>query len=269
MAFAYILIDTTLIGYPGHKPWIKKRRKPSWVAAIYDRRAIAVSPILIDIERAWLCNRIDAVTALMNAVIPQIGISFIETELTLIELQKHLRQFIFIQTEEGSELTLRFADCLVLSALSEILTREQWSLLVKPFTSWKAHGRDGKLKALPILKVDSEQNVPLLLEDVQISSLKAAFSTDQLIANLRKMRPGRESEYSTLEAHQFAEHARKIWLSAGHEEDTDLLLFTRDVFETHGRILQQIGLTAVLAQPDPLLRRKDLQRLVLLAEGRG
>jgi len=86
MIRSYILIDTTLLGYPVDKPWIKRRRKPTWVAAIYGRDAIVVSPILIDVERVWHCNRIDAVMALVNATSPQLGISFIETELTLNEV---------------------------------------------------------------------------------------------------------------------------------------------------------------------------------------
>ncbi|MYN28023.1 DUF4123 domain-containing protein [Duganella levis] len=261
MSRSYILIDTTLVGYPDDKPWIKKRRKPTWVAAVYGRDAIVVSPILIDVERAWHCNRIDAVMALVNAASPKLGISFIETELALTEVLLHLRQFIYIQTEEGIELTLRFADCMVLSNLAALLTREQWTALVAPFESWKIHARDGNLKSLPIRKAESASRIPLLLSDIQMSALRDAFGADQLLANLRKMRPERESEYSTMQAHQYAEQTRQIWLSAGHEENTDLLLFARDVFETEGRLLLHPGLKPVLEQSDPILRRKDLHRL--------
>ncbi|MYN39642.1 DUF4123 domain-containing protein [Duganella sp. FT109W] len=261
MSRSYILIDTTLLGYPVDKPWIKRRRKPTWVAAIYGRDAIVVSPILIDVERAWHCNRIDAVMALVNATSPQLGISFIETELTLNEVLLHLRQFICIQTEEGIELTLRFADCIVLANLAVLLTSKQWSWLVAPFESWKVHSRDGKLKSLPILKVESPSRIPLLLSEIQISALRDAFGADQLLANLRKLRPEHGSEYSTMQAHQYAEQTRQIWLSAGHEENTDLLLFARHVFETQGRLLLHPGLKSVLEQSDPILRQKDLQRL--------
>lgn len=261
MTSPYILIDTTLIGYPENKPWIKKRRKPSWVAAIYERDAVTVSPILVDVERAWQCNRIDTVMGLVNSGLPQLGISFIETELTLMELQAHFRRFVYILTEDGVELTLRFADCAVLSALSVHLTTEQWASLVAPLKSWKIHGRDGKLKPLTIPEPQSNLSFPLSLSDIQITALRDAFGADQLLANLRKMRPTGAPDYSTLEAYQCAEQARQIWLSSGHEENTELLLFARDVFDTEGRLLQHTGLKAVLQQTDPVARRKDLQRL--------
>jgi len=265
MASTYILIDTTLIGNPTNRPWIKKRRRPSWVVALYGREAISVSPILIDIERAIICNAIDAVMGLVNAARPQLGISFIRTELTLVELQSHLREFIYVRTEDSAELTLRFADCVVLPTLCSVLMKEQWSAIVAPFKSWQIHGRDGKLKSLPIYAADSVARPPLLLSEAQVSSFHDAMRTDQLLANLRKMRPGRPFEYSSLSAFEYANQARQTWLSAGHEEDTELLLFTRDIFDTDGRLLRHVALSEILSQPDPVLRRKDLKRLAGLA----
>lgn len=261
MVSTYILIDTTLIGYPSNKPWRKKTRKPSWIAAIYGGDALLVSPILIDVERAWRCNRIDAIMALVNAESRQSGVSFIETELSLTELLSHLRQLIYIQAEDGGELTLRFADCVVLSALSISLTKEQWASMVAPFASWKIHARDGKLKSLQILTPEVPLRFPLSLSAAQIASLRDASGADQLLANLRKMRPDHGAQYSTLQAHQFAEQTRHIWLAAGHEEDSDLVLFARDVIKTEGRLLRHPGLAQALEQSDPVMRRKDLQRL--------
>lgn len=261
MASTYILIDTTLIGYPLDKPWIKRRRKPSWIASLYEREAITVSPILIDIERAVVCNRLDAVMALVNAVRPQMGISFIDTELTLTQLQAHLRQFIYIKAEDDTELTLRFADCTVLPALATFLTEVQWSSIVTPFQNWKIHGRDGKLKPLPIFESDASLTSPLSLSDGQVASLRNAMGADQLLANLRKMRPGDSSSYSTLKAYEYAEKTRQIWLSAGLDEDTELLLFARDVFDTDGRLLQHPSLQKVLEQADPASRGQDLHRM--------
>lgn len=269
MPSTYILIDTTLIDHPLDKPWIKKRRKPSWVAALYDRDAIEVSPILIDIDRAIHCNRLDAMMALVNAIHPQLGISFIDTDQTLAQLQAHLRQFIYIKAEDDTELTLRFADCTVLPALAASLTKEQWSSIVSPLQSWKIHGRDGLLKMLPIFKSDKAVTLPWSLSSGQISFLKNSMGADQLLANLRKMRPSRAASYSTLVAHEYAEQARQIWLSAGRAEDTELLLFARDVLDTDGRILRLPSLKKVLEQEDAGIRRKDLERMVSLNLGEG
>jgi len=261
MASTYILIDTALIGYPENRPWIKKRRKPSWVVSLYDREAQSVSPILIDIERGRECNRLDTIMALVNAVQPQLGISFIETELSLHELYAHLLQFIYIKAEDETELTLRFADCAVLLELAETLTVEQWSVFVEPFISWKIHGRDGKLKSLPIIRLETKANLPLLLSSLQIAKLKEAMGADLLLFNLRKVRPDQSSEYTTLDAYERAQQVRKLWLSAGHSEDVELILFAREVFDSDGRLLLQPGLRKVLEQSDPVVRRRDLHRM--------
>jgi hypothetical protein len=264
MTSTYILIDTTLIGYPEIRPWTKKRRKPSWVISLYDREAQDVSPILIDIERGRECNHLDTIMALVNAAHPQLGISFIETELSLHELHAHLFQFIFVKAEDETELTLRFADCAVLPALAETLTVEQWSFFVGPLSSWKIHGRDGKLNSLPILKAESEAGPPLVLSNVQITKLKEAMGADLLLFNLRKLRPDQSSEYTTLDAYERAQQTRKLWLSAGHTEDVELILFAREVFDSEGRLLLQPGLRSVLEHPDPVVRRKDLHRMASL-----
>lgn len=269
MVSTFILIDTTLIGYPENKPWIKKRRKPSWVATIYERDAVAVSPILIDVERVWQCNRIDTVMALVNTGSPQLGVSFIETEMTLMELQMHLRQFIYILTEEGVELTLRFADCTVLSELSIHLTTEQWASFVAPFKSWKIHGRDGKLSSLPIIKAHEKFVSALSLSDSQIAALRNSARASQLLANLRNIRPAHPNYYSTPQAYEYATKTLDIWLAAGHMENTDLLLFARDVFDTDGRLLSHPALAQVLAQSDSDVRRRDLHRMTLQRSNAG
>ena len=148
---AYILVDTTLIDFPEKKPWVKKNRSPSWITGIYDRDAITASPILIDIERAITCNRIDSMLAIVNSTRPQLGVSFIETDLKLSELRDHLRQFIYIKNDRGEDFTLRFSDCIVISELKKNLTREQWSAISIPFKSWKIRSEERRVgKECPV-----------------------------------------------------------------------------------------------------------------------
>jgi hypothetical protein len=262
MNLPYILIDTTLIGDFDNKPWLKKRRKPSWVASIYGRDAIGVSPILIDIERAVTCNRIETAMELVNAQHPQLGVSFIESERKLKDLCAHLQQFIYILTSAGTTLTLRFADCAVLPALSKVLTDDQWSSLVAPFSSWKIHGRDGKLIELPMSNLAKRSSCPLFLSDEQIMALRNEMGIDWLLANLRHMRPAPPTTYSTLDAYELADQVRRRWRSAGHQDNADLVHFAGGVFDTDGRLLQEAGLQRVLEQTDLVAIRKDLERLV-------
>lgn len=55
MHSTYVLIDTTLLGDLQTKPWLQKNRRPNWIAAIYGRYAIDVSPVVVDVERAVQC----------------------------------------------------------------------------------------------------------------------------------------------------------------------------------------------------------------------
>ena len=117
----YVLIDVTLLGELTNKPWLKRNRQPIWIAPLYGRDAIEVSPVVIDVESAFKNDRTTAMMELVNARIPQFGVSFIDSELSLREMIQHLQKFIFILTADGDELTLRFADCLVLPALAHLV----------------------------------------------------------------------------------------------------------------------------------------------------
>nr|WP_229256922.1 type VI secretion system Vgr family protein [Duganella lactea] len=117
-------------------------------------------------------------------------------------------------------------------------------------------------------KVARGPRLPLVLSNDQIALLGRAMKTDQILANLRKMRPGKHADYSTATAFEYAHRAREMWIAAGHVEDTELVLLVRAVFDTDGRLLHHVALDNVLAQTDPVLRRKDLHRIAstLLAE---
>lgn len=259
---SYLLADTTLLGDLDHCPWLKKKRTPRWIAPVYGRDAAHVSPVLIDIERAVQAARVPEMMEMISKRQPQLGVSLIETELTLEQLLQHFRQFIHVCKEDGATLTLRFADCVVLPALAATFTPAQWAALVRPFQSWKVHGRDGRLLTLPPARAEETAALPLVVSDEQIAELADALGTDQLLANLRRMRPKKADEYDTLEAFQQADQARRMWRMAGQTDATALLLFVRDVFDTQGRILRLPVMLKILAQKDLEHVRKDLQRVI-------
>lgn len=267
MYSTYILIDTTLLGEMREKPWLKKNRRPTWITPIYGRDAVAVSPLIIDVERAVQCSRISQMMALVNSQRPQLGVSFIETELSPQDLVWHLKKFIHVVTEDKTELTLRFADCAVLPALSAVATPDQWAVLVAPFKSWKIHGRDEVLKSLPLTQPSELAPTPLEFSDRQVAALREAMGTDQLLAHLRLARPAADSFYQSLQAYEYADQARNMWRAAGHEDGPDLVLFARSVFDTDGQLLGMIGLDQILIQDDLQMVRKDLSRLVAHQRG--
>lgn len=239
MHSTYVLIDTTLLGDLQTKPWLQKNRRPSWIAAIYGRYAVDVSPVVVNVECAVQCSRISSLMNIVNARRPQLGVSFIETNLTLEKLVEHLRQFICVLTHGGVELTLRFADGVVLPNLASILTPGQWTLMTSPFKSWKVHGRDGNLLSLPIGNSRGSITPPLMLSGAQIRALKDSMSADQLLVNLRMYRSAPPSTYLSAEAFAYASEARRMWHAAGHSDDQDLVLFAAGVFDTEGKLLSE------------------------------
>ncbi len=264
MHSTYVLIDTTLLGELHNKPWLQKSRRPSWIAAIYGRYAVDVSPVIVDVERAVQCSRISSLMNIVNARRPQLGISFIETTLTLEKLVEHLRQFICVLTRGNVELTLRFADGVVLPTLASILTPDQWTLMTTPFKSWKVHGRDGNLFSLPIGSAHGSIKPPLMLTGAQLRALKDSMGADQLLVNLRMYRRAPPSTYLTTEAFAYATEARRMWHAAGHSDDQDLVLFAAGVFDTEGRLLRVSGLKDALAGLERVKIRETLQRMIEL-----
>jgi len=259
MVSTYILIDTNLIGHPSKKPWVKRNRTPTWVKSLYTREAITVSPILIDLERAYICNKLDVVMDLVNAENPKLGISFIESEMDFEQVKQHFSKFIFIKTEDDIELTLRFADCLVLAELSKKLSAEQWSAIVSPLKSWKVHRRDGSLTSLPIKISEKKIPSPLILSDMQISNLKNSMGGYQLLVNLNNSWPNIIRNLSRDKSFEYAEKTREKWLAAGHVENIDLVWFLKYVFDSNGRLLQHPRLNKILSQKDPAIIRIELK----------
>lgn len=137
-------------------------------------------------------------------------------------------------------------------------------MLVAPLQTWRIHDQGGELQALPMVEGTSTERPPLVLGNEQISAAHEAAATDLLLFNLQKLRPGRSSEYSKMVAYERADQARKLWLSAAHSEDAELLLFAWDVFDSEGQLLRQPGLMNLLKQADNGARRKDLHRLAKL-----
>lgn len=258
----YILIDVTLLGELKNKPWLKRNRQPTWIAPLYGRDAIEVSPVLIDVESAFKNDRATAMMELVNARTPQFGVSFIDSELSLQEMIQHLKKFIFILNADGEELTLRFADCLVLLALATTATPEQWAAMVAPFSSWKVHGRNGSLVTLPMKSGEEFEGTPLVFNDTQLAQIKEKMAVDQLLFHLKSTTPSNSSFLSTVKAYEMANIARQMWWEAGHKDGVELVRFISLVFDTEGRILNNSTLPQSLKKKDYEALHLELARYV-------
>lgn len=262
----YILLDTAMMADFELKPWIKGKRRARWILPIYERPAWEVSPGIIDIEAAYKSNRINMIVEMLNCVRPQLHASFIDTTMNMEDLAEHLRKFIGVDTEDGKELTLRIADCVVLPWLHQAMTPEQWAAFQEPIHRWGVHGRDGVVTVLP-QSVAKPSPEPLRFSPAQISALEQAHEPDQLLFNLRAMRYGHKWAESLQQELKFATDTLRAWKTSKHTDTSTLLLFARGVFDTKGALLELPALRSILDQDDLALVRKDIQNMLAANSG--
>ncbi|SFF64166.1 protein of unknown function [Duganella sp. CF458] len=242
------------------KPWTKSKHRPSWMVSIYERPAWDVSPFIVDIESAYLGNKIDIVMAMSNFLRTGIHVSFIDTKLSAMELADHLRQFGYVVDEARGELTLRLADGIAIPWIQEVMSPEQWAAIHKPIRRWRFHSRDGRLVELPAPEDVEPVDTPLKFSAHQIAALEKSHEPDHLMSNLRAMRNDHLWAPTPQLEIELAAKILKIWRDSGQVDSSTLLIFARAVFDTKGRLLDLPSLMQILSQDDPVLVRRTIER---------
>lgn len=236
---------------------------PGWLAHVYDANAAAVSPMVVDIDAICCIDGADQMMDLANALQPQLHASLIDTAMSHEALTHHLRAFTTIRTAEGKAFTLRFADCTVLPILAAVFSPAQWTALAGPIVRWCVHDFDGTLRDLP--PADMTQGpapTPLVLSDKQLAVLHEAAAPTMMLAHLRDIGHGEIMPGSPLQQHRWASAARHAWRSAGNSDEIVLRWLTSAALSTHGQVLQQARLPALLGTADLAVVRADLLEAV-------
>lgn len=250
------------------KLWTRSKRRPSWMISIYERQAWNVSPFIVDIEAAYLRNRIDAVMEMSNYLRTGIHVSFVESKLSAVDLADHLRQFSYVVNEARGELTLRFADCIAIPWIQKAMSSEQWAAIHKPIHRWLVHSRDGRLTALPAPVDVKLVATPLRFSAHQIAALETAHEPDQLMSNLRALRNDhRWAETPQLEI-ELAQKILEVWRESGQLDSSTLIVFARAVFDTNGWLLKLPALAQTLSQDEPMIVQRTIERLAASRDGR-
>lgn len=261
---SFVLIDSAMLGGAEKYLPVTEDVRPDWLIPIYKEDAASVSPLVIDLEAAHHAGQLDVMATLINAMRPQLHVSFIDTTLSHEALAQHLRHFILVRTGAGKELTLRFADCCILPALAMFLSSAQWATLAGPIVRWCVHQRDGMLTTLP--QASSETTpvpTPFVLTDSQIDDLREAAAVDQLIVNVESMRYGSPLKGNPAQQHQWAGEARRMWWAAEHTDNTVLFSLVEAVFDTNGELLKHPGLPDILAQRNIAIICQDLRQAAI------
>jgi len=259
----YLLIDNGMLdevsaSYAEDAP----ESRPAWLAPIYPERALAVSPLLVDLEAAYEGGDLDRVTYFVNARKPALHVSVIESALDIRQLAHHLSRFIFILDPQGKQFTLRYADCTVLAPLSELLTPVQWATMRAPVARWHIHHRSGALVPLPPAEATAVAPTPLCLGQDQLLALDEASEPDHVIAKVNMMRNGEALPGNAVEQHEWAQAARRAWRAAGNAHPPILMFLTEAALLTRGAILRRQKVAELLATNEVSVFRTKLRKLV-------
>jgi hypothetical protein len=256
---SFLLIDNAMLADVGVDVLAADER-PDWIACIYEDKAGAVSPHLIDIHAAHEAGQLDRMMGVVNALPTQLHVSIIDTTLSFAELAHHLRRLAMVRTTGGKKLTLRFADCAVLPELAKAFTPEQWAALAGPMVRWHVHGYDANLYALPTVMLAAPcATLPLLLTEQQVAALHEAMKPNNVLANLRAARHGTALPGTAEEQQQWSRESYRLWREFGNGQEIVVRWLTAAALETRGAILGQEALCALLADADLDAIRAGLQ----------
>lgn len=259
----YLLIDNGMLdevsaSYAEDAP----ESRPAWLAPIYPERALAVSPLLVDLEAAYEGGDLDRVMHFVNARKPALHVSVIESALDIGQLAHHLGRFIFILDPQGKQLTLRYADCAVLAPLSELLTSAQWATMRAPVARWHIHHRSGALVPLPSAASTAVAPTPLCLDRDQLLALDEASEPDHYIAKVNMMRNGEALPGSAVEQHEWALAARRAWRAAGNANPHILKFLTEAALVTKGGVLRRSEVAEFLTMSEVSAFRNKVGDLI-------
>jgi len=247
----YLLIDNGLLqaASAGYSETDSKRR-PTWLMPIYAERALEVSPFLIDMDEAYEAGQLDQVMAYVNALVPALHVSIIETALPLAEMAQHLRRFIFILDPDGKQRTLRCADGAVLMPLSSVLTEAQWAAMRRSIARWCVHDRSGRVIELRSVPAIEDVPTPLRLERDQIAALDEASEPDHCLAKVKMMHHGAEFPGTAEEQYHWANEAHQAWRASGNPSQLYFLFLTEAALTSRGKVLQRPEISEYLLMDD-------------------
>jgi hypothetical protein len=246
-AYSFLLVDAALAGFNDRIDLRPAGDTPSWLCPLYEGAAVWTGPVLIDILAAEEAGALDHAMAIVNARFPQLHLSLIDTTMHFDELADHLRRFRSVYNREHENFSLRFADCLVLAALSTVFSPAQWGSLNAMLLRWSVHLRDGSLAALS--RSDSvivDVPYPLELEPEQIARLRDLFAPDRMIHCLRAAEHGSISG-GYAEQYRWASDAYAFWQASANDDEIVWKWLTEAAFETRGKVLADLALKEVLA----------------------
>jgi hypothetical protein len=247
----YALVDTAL-----DEAFLKKYRAnhlTDQTASLYagtELDAVAdVSPVLVPLS----CEPALRLKTLLRLADGKPMLSFLASPLALEPLKTHFLPFLEVETEDGEQLVLRFADTRILPVLFTTLDHMQQSALLSPIAHWWSIDRMGDLCALPLPAYDPAtyrtaaapfQVLPL--SDRQFAAMVDWGEADSIIEQLRLIAPEQCDEFEPGTLHQFISEQLQHAQSFGVEGTPERVAYCIGAFNTQGMLHENAHVKTLL-----------------------
>lgn len=243
---SYLLVDTALICGP--QQYFDPL--PEWAAAIYKPEALSVTPLLIDLGAAVNSGATDIVMSVLNAKRPQLHASIITSVLNLNDLAQHFRRFVFARSG-SADLTLRFADCMVLWIFERHLHPEQWAALTSPVSRWCCHRMEGNLEPLRIHETPHPlSGTPLEFSHAQFEQIMEASRPTRMHSQVALALAGELPGTYAMQI-EWITSALRIAEKKSVTNEAVLIALSSGAVQTKGELLTQYSTSNTLTTNDP------------------
>lgn len=246
----YLLLDGALTTHSSAKEALFGKATADWCQPLLDIPNLRLlSPILIDVNRVeqYGGSLQNSLRELLHACPMQLHLSYLESNLELGQIAKHLSRFTSFYDAHMQLYGVRLADCRVLVVLAEVLTKQQWTDLTDSISSWSIHNRKGESVHLPVATNTTQPKVDQVftLTVNQVDALVRASEPDALLSH-----HGLDLNVVKTEAHNYwvwAKTCLQVWQQSKSTDREVLNAFARLVFNSKGKALQERQWQAFLA----------------------
>lgn len=194
---------------------------------------------------------------------PNHYLSLLDSDTSQSTVENHLQQLRIMVGPNGARYFFRFADTRALITVYESVSADARRALIGPITEWHYWSRSGAKNSLCTMTALASATLPLALTPASMRKIIQASRPDQLMSEIREIRPDTLEPLSGSEAHEIAKSVCNYLRTHRISENSARLAIGIVTFKTKGRVLhdeefeRQIKATNLARHPDSILDWPD------------
>lgn len=186
----FALLDSAIdpTAYQRIARWLTPYNHVKLFSGTFANSAEAYSPVLIDLEMIGDGQSV-ILQNLLSAFTGMPALSFLSANSNLHKIAEHLRELLIVETADGQEFHLRYADIRMLPAIFSVLTTAQKNAFMGPISQWLAadHCADMLTLVPDKLREKKIKQFPLRLDEQQLAQLLERTEIHSLVSQLEAM----------------------------------------------------------------------------------